>query len=135
MITSKKEIEASRQEQKQAKIDTDLARWKYFKSLEEHKVAIKQDRLKVESDKASVKMAIEKEKLREASAKMAIEREKWRVQAEEASAKKMEQECKIMLMPLGDLDDQQRAWVLSMRANIARKATATTQSENGNESV
>ncbi|TVU49401.1 hypothetical protein EJB05_00709, partial [Eragrostis curvula] len=138
MITSKKEIEASRQEQKQAKIDTDRERWEYMKSLEEHKVAIEQERLKVEKDKASAKMAMQKEKLRvqteETNAKMAIERDKLRVQAEEASAKKLEQECKIMLMPLGDLDDQQRAWVLSMRADIARKATATTQSENDNES-
>ncbi|TVU49402.1 hypothetical protein EJB05_00710, partial [Eragrostis curvula] len=138
MITSKKEIEASRQEQKQAKIDTDRERWEYMKSLEEHKVAIEQERLKVEKDKASAKVAMQKEKLRvqteETNANMAIERDKLRVQAEEASAKKLEQECKIMLMPLGDLDDQQRAWVLSMRADIARKATATTQSENDNES-
>ncbi|KAL6603606.1 hypothetical protein ACP70R_043967 [Stipagrostis hirtigluma subsp. patula] len=50
--------------------------------------------------------------------KIAVEEEKLRILGEEARVKKMEQEYKIMFMDKSGLDDTQRAYLKTMRAQI-----------------
>lgn len=63
--------------------------------------------------------------------KVAIEEEKLRVLGEEAQAK-MEQEYKIMFMDTSGLDETQRAYLESMRAQIPSRMA---RSGSGNGSV
>jgi hypothetical protein len=67
--------------------------------------------------------------------KVAIEEEKLRVLGEEAPAKKMEQEYKIMFMDTTGLDETQRVYVESMRAQILSSRMGGSGSGSGNWSV
>ncbi|CAN6205715.1 unnamed protein product [Urochloa humidicola] len=63
--------------------------------------------------------------------KLAIEEEKLKAIGEEAQAKKMEQEYKIMFMDTSGLDETQRAYLQSMRAQILASRMAENGSGNG----
>ncbi|TVU33968.1 hypothetical protein EJB05_15787, partial [Eragrostis curvula] len=116
IIVTKKELEASRKEDKHAKMEADNQCREYIKSVEERKMAIEQERLRVQEEEAIARKE-------EASARK-----------EEAIAKKMKQEMKIMFMDISGLDDQQKAWVLATRGDMARKAQkASSESDNGND--
>ncbi|TVU18736.1 hypothetical protein EJB05_34848, partial [Eragrostis curvula] len=116
IIITKKELEASRKEDKQAKIEADTQWREYIKSVEERKMAIEKERLRVQEEEAIARKE-------EASARK-----------EESIAKKMKQEMKIMFMNISGLDDQQKALILATRGNMARKAQkASSESDNGND--
>ncbi|TVU18967.1 hypothetical protein EJB05_35090, partial [Eragrostis curvula] len=88
IIVTKKELEASRKEDKHTKIEADNQWREYIKTVEERKMAIEQERLRVQEEEAIARKE-------EASARK-----------EEAIAKKMKQEMKIMFMDISGLDDQ-----------------------------
>ena len=67
--------------------------------------------------------------------KVAIEEEKLRVLRVEAQAKKMKEEYKIMFMDTTGLDEKQRAYVESMRAQILSSRMSVGGSGSGNGSV
>ncbi|TVU26166.1 hypothetical protein EJB05_28702, partial [Eragrostis curvula] len=118
IIVSKKELAASRKEDKHAKMEADNQWREYIKSVEERKMAIEQERLRVQEEEAIARKE-------EASARR-----------EEAIAKKMKQKMKIMFMDISGLDDQQKAWVLATRGDMARKAQrASSESDNGNDGM
>jgi acyl CoA:acetate/3-ketoacid CoA transferase len=50
--------------------------------------------------------------------KVAIEEERLRVLEEEMQRKKVKQECEIMFMDTSGLDETQKSYVLTMRAQI-----------------
>jgi hypothetical protein len=54
---------------------------------------------------------------------IAVQEKKLKVQEEEATTKKMEQESKIMLHDLNGLDETQRAYFQVMRAEIIASRT------------
>ena len=96
MIATKKEMEANRKSEKES-------RWIEIRAMEERKVA--------------------------------IEEEKLRVLGDEAQTKKMKQEYKIMFMDTTGLDEKQRAYVESMRAQILSSRMSVGGSGSGNGSV
>jgi acyl CoA:acetate/3-ketoacid CoA transferase len=63
--------------------------------------------------------------------KVAIEEGKLRVLEEELQTKKVKQECEIMFMDIRGLDETQKAYVLTMRAQILESKMGGSGSRNG----
>jgi len=90
------EMITTRKEKKQE----NETRWMEVKAMEERKATIEERKATIEERK------------------VAIEEEKLRIMSEKAMNKKLEQEQKIMFMDSSCLDDDQKAYVSAVRAQI-----------------